>query len=320
MKRILFLALFLGAMSACQHTDKPINEILQETAKLNISIPHVQTKLTDIGDDSKVNSVQVFVFKSTGDLDAYGASTASSLNLTCTTGPKEIFALVNAPDLSSINTLSALQNASSNLSDNRYEGLVMTKDTTVNVLSDMNLNLNVKRLAARVCLKSIRNSMESIQHRTKSFNINAIYLINVVGDRKYFSSSEPLVWYNKISTSSDLTRLLYDGMGNHQINYGQAYTGKHYFYCYPNAQAEDTSASTWSPRYTRLVVEANFGGQLCYYPISIPNIQQNKVYNISLVVSIPGSTSPDAPIEKVNQGVTIEVEDWEISEDIVETI
>ncbi len=320
MKRFLLFALFLGAIASCQNFDKPLNEVSQETAKLSISIPQVQTKLTDIGDDSKVNNIQVFVFRSTGELDVYGTSTTTSLDLTCTTGPKHIYALVNAPDLSAITTLTALQNASSNLSDNKYEGLVMTKDTTLNLTSDMTLNLKARRLAARICLKSIKNSMEAVQHRTKNFNVNAIYLINVVADKKYFSASAPTIWHNKSANKSDLTRLLYDGTGNYKINYGESYTARHYFYCYPNLQDVDSTSPTWSPRYTRLVVEVNFGGQLCYYPVSIPNIQQNKAYSISLVVSLPGSTSPDNPIEKVNQGVTIEVEDWDVCEDIMETI
>ncbi len=320
MKRILIYALLLGAMISCYKQGNQFDENLPEKVKLSISLPQASTKMADVGNDANVKNVQVFVFRSSGDLDTYAYSTTTSFDLTCTTGPKKIYALVNAPDLSSITNLSGLQNASSNLIDNKREGLIMVKDTTLNVLTDMSLNLKMKRLAARICLKSIQNSMESQQHKNMSFKVNSIYLINVVGDRRYFSATTPTVWYNKLERTTELGRLLSDDLVNNQIGYGETYNTNHYFYCYPNSQSEDSSSSTWSPRYTRLVVEANFGGKLCYYPVSIPNIQQNKAYSISLVVTIPGSTSPDNPIEKINQGITIEVEEWEISEEIVETI
>ncbi len=320
MKQIFTIALCIGVSLSCQKNEIYNGQEPEESAKVSVTVPNATTKVLDIGDDSQVHNIQVFAFKSSGELDAYGQSTTSSVDLTCTTGPKQIYAIVNAPNLSTINDLSSLLSASSNLADNKVGSLIMVKDTSLHLTADVSLNLKVKRLAARICLKSIKNSMASIQHRNLNFKVNAVYLINVVGDRQYFTTSSPLIWYNQLTNKSELARLLYDNMGGHNINYGESYTTKHYFYCYPNSQTEDSSLSLWSPRYTRLVLEANLGGQLCYYPVSIPNVQQNKAYSVSLVLTLPGSTSPDEPIEKLTQGITIEVEDWDMSEDILETI
>ena len=78
---------------------------------------------------------------------------------------------------------------------------------------------------------------------------------------------------------------------------------------------------TASPRRTRLVLECDYGGRTCYYPVSLPKdpsavIERNKVYHISLLkLTKPGSLTPDDPNTEVASTigftVNIQVSDWE---------
>ena len=89
------------------------------------------------------------------------------------------------------------------------------------------------------------------------------------------------------------------------------YATGHHFYCYPNPTEEDSHGSAWSPRYTRLVVDATLGGTLYHYPVNIPKPLPNTSYQITnLTVTGPGSSDPDIPVEKGSITFSITITDW----------
>ena len=66
--------------------------------------------------EAKVNTLQVLVFN--GDaLDGYGSSTGSkTATVACTSGSRDIYALVNAPSMASVTSKGALLSSVANLS------------------------------------------------------------------------------------------------------------------------------------------------------------------------------------------------------------
>ena len=89
------------------------------------------------------------------------------------------------------------------------------------------------------------------------------------------------------------------------------YQTTHSFFFYPNPTVGDSSSSTWSHRWTRLVVEATLDGTTYYYPVSFRNTYPNYLYKITdMKITGPGSTSPELPIIKRDFTVNLYIQDW----------
>ena len=124
-------------------------------------------------------------------------------------------------------------------------------------------------------------------------------------------------WYNKMKyVSGDCNALISDKLSTPVTLQASAdavtpYTTAHYLYCYPNPVTTDSSSSTWSNRYTRLVVETTLGGTTYYYPVNIPTPTANTLYQITnMQITGLGSDSPDKVVEKGSLSVSITVTDW----------
>ena len=113
--------------------------------------------------------------------------------------------------------------------------------------------------------------------------------------------------------------MLYESV-NSKITAPNTDSNAHHFYCYPNPYKSDTFSTDWSPRPTRLVVEAELGGTLYYYPVSLPELKQNTQCNVTLTVVRPGATSPEQDMDKYAAVFNIEVKDWYGPDSVTETI
>lgn len=321
-KRFYFAALVAAiALASCTERNADLVES-DEMMELFVNVPCLETKVSgNPQDEGKVSDLQVFVFdKETGILESYGNASTSSMKLSCVPGNKEIVALVNAPSLSDIATLTELQEKKSLLTDNASGRLVMSGQMTRKLTpSDNAATVNVSRLAAKVTLMNVKNQMSLEVNKQKEFVVTAIYMINAVGDRTYLSSSTPEVWYNKMMYETGCPDFLYDAP-KVTIPLGQAYSTQHHFYCYPNLTMSDANEGTWSARKTRLVVEATLGGETCYYPVTMSDLAPNTSYSIALTVTRPGSLSPDIPITTNEATISVNVMQWIDGVDYNETI
>jgi hypothetical protein len=69
----------------------------------------------------------------------------------------------------------------------------------------------------------------------------------------------------------------------------------------------------WSKRATRLVIEAELGGDKMYYPINLQPFQSNKSYEISeVIITKVGSAGPDDPVTSDDIEVSINVKEWDV--------
>ena len=168
MRKIAFLAAVAATLCtvACnKNMDSQINEIpnpeSQERYDLKVNVRSggpVQTKSTTItaANEVLVNNLQVFVFR--GDaLDAYASvNDADELTVSCTGGERQVYALVNCPDLSAVSTKTALLATSSLLSGNSGTSFQMVgHQDEVNLPADSPVTVDVHRLASRVVIKKI---------------------------------------------------------------------------------------------------------------------------------------------------------------------
>lgn len=314
MSKNLYFAAFAAAFAIVGCSEKSAdlegNGNVGEKVQLTVNLPGIQTKVTGEPADGTVNDVQIFVFDRHGVFETSQSASASSVSLTCTTGEKQIVALVNAEPEASVGNINELRSRTSDLKDSSPESLVMAGEKTVTLTTSGSVEMPVTRLASRIRLVDVRPEFELPQHQQLSFEVKAVYLINVAGDKAYLSAQAPSLWYNMsgydASTSPDF---LYDEVVDGTVASGSGYDVVHTFYCYPNATDVDT----------RLVVEAEVGGNVYYYPVTLDSVEQNRSYSCSLKITRLGSDDPDTPVEDGTVKFTVKVEDW-VETELEETI
>ena len=283
-----------------------------ERTELTVGIATGMTKSTTItaDDEVKVNNLQVFVFR--GDaLDAYGvADNASTVTVSCTKGNREVYAVVNAPDLKDIATKTDLLAAKSALSDNDESNFVMIGKTNADLPSELPVNVEVDRIVSKVVLKTVNRAFTSAALAALNFSIDEIFITNVAGDVNYGLTDNPVDWYNKMDYSSELAMFTYDAPAASVVN-EEAYSTQHTFYCYPN-KAADSDATSWSPRRTRLVLKTTLGTDTYYYPVTLPELENNKSYELELTITRPGSDNADMPVSFEDCAFSISVKPWTV--------
>ena len=326
MKRKLFIAAVAAvALAACEEKINEQTVSADEMVELKISIPSAVTKVSEKnepGTPAAVHSLQVFLFDEEGNLETSDIQEKESLGLPCVPGKKKVVAIVNAPELSGVTSLTSLTSMTSKLSDNTIESMVMEGSVDIEVTANTSVTIPVSRLAAKVVLRTVINSFELLTHQQMEFQVTAVYLVNVAGEKTYMTDDMPELWYNKMKNEEDeqAPNFICDKLTSQIIiPYNGTYTADKYYYCYPNPTTKDSSEEVWSERYTRLVVEALLGGEKLYYPITIPNVTKNTAYEISLKVTRPGSDSPDVPVSGHVAEFKIQVQDW-ITGELIEEI
>ena len=309
MKKILFSLAACSALFACQkNMDQPNVNLGNEPGtkcELTVGISGAATKATAVTKDNeeKVNNLQIFVFRG-NELDAYGTiDDALQLTISCTAGERVVYAAVNAPDLSAINSKADLLATVSELSNNHLDSFEMFGSKEVSLPSQSTVSIDVERIASRIVVKGIERAFTSAGLHTLDFNIDAIYVINVADNRSYDLTAVNAGWYNVALYNNELAELTHDAV-DQNINQGSKYETAHSFYVYPH----DASVKT-----TRLVIETTLGTKKYYYPINMPALERNKSYEVDLVkITRPGSDDPDVPVSFADATFEVNVIDWTV--------
>lgn len=310
-KKVFLAALAAVAFTGCNEKEVGLMEEQgREKVQLTVRLPQVETKATGSPKDAQVNDAQIFIFDRNGIYETSAQGRGATVALTCTTGEKHIVALVNAPVQMSVKNIADLRARESDLKDCGLESIVMAGETTETLTASSTVTMSVERLAAKVSIAQIKPEFSLSQHRDLPFKVKAIYLINAAGKRAFLSANTPTTWYNKGSyIAATSPSFLYDAVSSDVIAQGESYTNEHFFYCYPNAT--DTK--------TRLVVEAEIGGFIYYYPITLDEVAPNTSYAYNLTITRLGSDSPDVPVQDGVVKFTVTVKDW-TAKNVNETI
>jgi hypothetical protein len=128
--------------------------------------------------------------------------------LSCTAGEREVYALVNAPDYSSVPGKAALLAKVSELSANSLTNFEMVGSKSVTLPQASSVSVDVNRIAARVVIKQITRKFSSAALQALDFSVDAIYLINVAGNTSNDLTAAPAAWYNVAKNNDELPALL----------------------------------------------------------------------------------------------------------------
>lgn len=324
-----FIAIAAAAATACSREEAGHADAMEpEKVNLTVEIAGGEgTKATGIKesseDEEKINTLQVFIFN--GDIvDGYGIiANDKSLTLGCTAGPRDVYALVNVPDLKSITGKAELLAKVSELSSdvNDFEMIGSTSET---ISTDgQKINMGVDRFAARIKVGKVTNALSSPSLQSQTFVLKSMHLTNVASDIDYGMSGNHTVgkWYNMMchQASNNCGIVTYDSIGQ-TITYGKSYSTGHCFYAYPNDE-EFSISETWSPRSTMLVLKIQIGSTLYNYPIVLPELKNNRSYEIDEIkITRPGNIDDGAeggmdemkPVEGTDCQFEVKVNPWTV--------
>ncbi len=331
--KFLYAAFAAFALAACSEKithDSPASS--EELVSLVVNVGDDLTKAPNTT-ESDVKYVQLFVFNTYKKLETtkrftVGSSAATSFSIDVMKGTKTVHAIVNAPEeITGVISYSDLCKKTSDLKDNTRASLIMEGWKTVTVSSSVSsVTIPAKRIAAKISIVSIENKLAGA-YSGKSIVFRKAYLTNVAGNRNYlaegYNANSPTTWYNKMAMTdpnANPAKSLTNFEVNVSIEHDKARTYREDFYCYPNPTKNDSFEGSWTARYTRLVFEMSIDNEIYYYPVTIPSVEQNTCYEVSLVVTKPGSLNPDLPCDKQSLSTVIDVVKWTDGADRNETI
>ena len=301
MKRFILSCLAVGALLSCQQNTIPEEkEITQEempcgTLFVNLIVPGGPDTKTpgSSTDESKVNTLQIFVFKNNDDTnlalnvketDKWVADGTTSLTLNTYVGKKKVWALVNAPRQSFENEDELITHYS-RLEENSPTHLVMVGTNNVEV-SEYNAAasigsatpaaITVHRLGARISIRNVKIDFTNTSLEGCYLDIKEVYILNAVNSVSLNGTarstaelgSSSACWYNLEAWNDGIpaaAKALLGERGNLNLTIGPT-TGtqdlNRFFYVYPNVStaANDNTEATPSARLTRLILHGYIRG------------------------------------------------------------
>ncbi len=341
MKKIVCLFAAAAALLACSKDELRENpETSKVTLKMNVLPLGTKAYVTE-GADLALDKVQVMVFNGAGALEASTdlVTAGSSLQLDIEPGQKTICAVGNVPSKCTPGSLSELYAQEYSLSSNSPSKLIMSAFESMMVKQSGTINLSLERLACKIVLDEIMRSFSEAAYDELPLTIKRIYLSNVAAVADLSASGGVpgsfVVEKGVIGNLSAAYKALLVDEGLNQVLYdNDSYNVVHTFYAYPNGVTDDEfGGDSFHARRTRLVVECEYNGAVCYYPITLPGLEpgnyrgtleRNKVYHITnLTLTRPGAPDPDVPTGEVSSIQTctfsISAEPWSTGHTYTET-
>ena len=341
-KILLFAACACFCMTACQAGLDSVSE--SETGSLIVSLttggsPAVKSVTDVVGKEGYLKDVQVFIFKTDGSLyqrEVFPENTAVHAISGVKSGYYKLAAVANAPAMTGIQTQSELEQQAIALSLNDPQvGFVMYGATDNNVMvsgsndSPATVTIDLTRHVSRVRLTTVQNNLPS---DCGSLKVEGVFLENGLGSWTLLASAAPTVYVNyagrksgkNTSTSeADFITKASDAE-NAALTFqavdrtvSRSETPESFnlpLYSFPNplAMSDDHFGATAESSCTRLVLRASYGSpsESWYYPVTIPSMERNTSYDVSFVISGPGSKDPNQQVSNGNLSVEVRVVAW----------
>ncbi|MCR5408837.1 MAG: hypothetical protein K6E61_07035 [Bacteroidales bacterium] len=301
MKKAMIIAALLG-LASCTESLLPVKDSdVTLTVGIKSSIASTKATMAGTTDENKVNSIQVFVFKVNRGAYVFEASAraaSSAVDITVTTGEKDVIVLVNEPtDYSGITDRAALLASVSSLANNSPASFVMFGEAESTVTTSIHtLNIPVDRLASRVRIEKITNSLRN-GNAGKNVKVSRVYLVNAGAGASFSSAlsgfyatvgiNAGLDFNGTAVSSSDekaaVNALVYSNINSSVLAEGASYSNPISLYAYPNDK---------SVKSTLLVVEMEIAGRYFTYPVELPAMPGNSTLEVSeLVITSIGNIS-----------------------------
>ncbi|MBR1871914.1 MAG: hypothetical protein IJ795_01750 [Bacteroidales bacterium] len=346
MRKALYISVLLIAAS-CQGIPAQ-----REEKGTTVRITAIATPGTkSVPGETQIGSMAAWIYSSRAAYDqglaaeSFAFSQGNSVTLDCTRGSKLAVVVTNLPQ-SQFNTSQPLApaNLGYDLKSARYSlesmmdnGFLMHGSLAFSSDQESaDLPVVVTRAVCKVSLGSVRNSLQEKGWAGKDVQVEDLFLVNGVSGAfpdPFMAGAQPSVgdffWCSaKYSPRSGP----YPDFGQDEgpecaqaevsgtISPGMSMSIDAALYCCPNPTEDDTQtlsgdllvAAAWAPRHTRLVLQCSIDGHRCYYPVTLPALEENVWYKIEeLVIKHFGTDSPDAPLSFTDVGITAHFGGWD---------
>ncbi|MBP5675430.1 MAG: hypothetical protein J6W94_00250 [Bacteroidales bacterium] len=331
MKRLILLAALLGLASCTENLLLQNDSDVTLTVGIKSSAASTKATLAGTTDENKINGIQVFVFKVNGGtyvFEAAAKASASSVDITVTTGDKDVIMLVNEPaDYTGVTDRATLLGKVSSLANNAPASLVMAGEleTTVST-TDHVLDIPVDRMASRIKVSKITNRLRN-GNADKNVKIARVFLTGAVASCTFSGTQAGFYATSGVNSELDLggtavnsaaekaavNSLIYKSINSDVLSDGTSYSTPVSLYAYPNDN---------SVKATHLVVEMEIDGQYFTYPVPMPQMAGNCTCEVTeLVISSIGNVSngddildpgEDEPITFQEASFNITVKPWTV--------
>ena len=345
-KTILFAALGLLGLAACNVLE-PSNEFTGE-GELVISVKSDDGGLTKadtapFGKDADIRDVQLFLFLPDGTLYLRKTMDGDNLSLSLDrvrTGTYSIVAVANAPEMNAIVNKSELERTAVSLELNDPDrGFLMYGETSQTVGTSTGsaaarAEITVRRLVGRVRLTSVTNHLPAsygsltveyafLENGMRSWNLSAqgtpSGYVNFAGRKSPGSASGTPADYIASAGDAECPKLTFHAV-NQTVAWNATRSFDLPFYCFPNSltEADDHfDGATSRDACVRLVLRGSYGeSHQWYYPVTIPNLERNKSYDVSFIISGPGSEDPNQKVTMGGLSVVVRVDPWQAGREI----
>lgn len=312
---VVILSAVLALLPACSKSElngseSSVKEEERVSVVFSLNEECASTKAT--GDE--VASLDLLVFRaSSGQIESYNRVLGSNVSASVVKGMELEYRLVaNITEgvLSGVKSLTEFSEVMCDLKDENTEHCLMVGRGREVFLSPKSMTVEMTRLVSRVLLQKITPTY----YEAGTFTVRRIYLINAVG-RLFFTPSLSVEhWYNRTAYEADNTVSVLSAGDLSLVNSTPTLSVDASLYTYPNPVTEDvfsTVEPSFTPRKTRLVVEADHLGETEFFPITLPSVVSNTTYLIKeLVITGPGTSHPDTPISRDAVKLTIDIKPW----------
>lgn len=276
--------------------------------------------------EAEVHRWALLLFRD-GQFVDYGLSSSQGpITRTLQKGVYTAYAVANYPEAlfhpETFRVTEDLTEGTVDLADNATDAPVMVGQTHITVPDEGNgtLEITVERLVCKTGISGISVDFTDPTLVAQTFVLKSIFLTNCCGINRYgtdFSLEELPAdkprWYNPMGLSGNGFPALLDI--DTAITPSTPYRTPHSFLYYPNPTGadKDTHAKTWSLRCTRMVIEAEIGNRVCYYPITLPAIERNQTCMVEeVIIRRAGSDDPEQLIpDAVEIVFSTSVHEWE---------
>lgn len=193
-------------------------------------------------------------------------------------------------------------------------------DTKDNILQKKSIEIDLVRHCSKVSVNEIAVEWKNEANRYKKFRLKGLYLMDAMGmicNLYGYTGQSPVAWYNMNGYEpGPQDALLYNEIDDIEIDESTAYDVSHTLYGYISDKTVYNSSETWAEGGTRLVIEAEFNEQPCYYAIAVNRNGLSDIRNTHFVfdkikITRPGADKPyTAMPEEESVSVSFHVKEW----------
>lgn len=322
---LMTLPILLPALFSSCIADDGQNGIITENRLMNISVNN---------GSRTIHELDIFTFNNDTlrQLDSYMRFSSCDngyVSLSTQNGSKIVFACANsqrsAYEWAEINSRAAMDKICADLRYENPESPLMTGEAMIEATHSGEASLKLQPLMSEIILRSVRCDFTGIQFKGSAIRNAKVYLTNV--NSRCSITAEGSVLPSHIVNGGGLNM-----EDTEEFNYPEMLLQKLdtditdvrlqtdiSLFCYPSAAPEESPGTP----YTRLVLEGEINGTTYWWPLNInrdenceeKGIYRNRRYIYDLTILRPGSSDPDAVIEKESAEIKMETRPWDEKEE-----